>query len=87
MILWPIFSPVSVIVGIFDAFSKRPTLLMSLTVGVGAILIVGFATRADCINRSVGQIANIDTIVGFGWLLQKSVSRDEVAKALGLVPN
>jgi acetyl esterase/lipase len=28
--------------------------------------------------------ANIDTIVGFGWLLGKEVSREEVARQLGL---
>lgn len=28
--------------------------------------------------------ANIDTMVGFGWLLQRPVSREAAAEALGL---
>lgn len=34
----------------------------------------------------VTDAANIDTIVGFGWLLGKEVSREDAARELG-VPN
>ena len=36
------------------------------------------------VGLEITDRANIDTIVGFGWLLQQAVSREDAAKALGL---
>ena len=32
----------------------------------------------------IGKKADIDTVVGFGWLLGKEITRDAAAKELGL---
>ena len=32
----------------------------------------------------LGNDGNMDTLVGFGWLLEKPISRDEAARVMGL---
>lgn len=36
------------------------------------------------VGLEITNRANIDTILGFGWLLGKDVSREDAAKELGL---
>lgn len=40
----------------------------------------------ELLGTEVADRARIDTIVGFGWLLEKEVSREEIAKLLGIAP-
>ena len=43
-----------------------------------------FRHNMMCASIDLGKRANIDSLIGFGWLLGKEISREEAAKAFGV---